>query len=161
MDEAHSIRSFWNKPPRPINIRETVQLPPIQFLPPLANESLITFMFDRIKDDHGIISHMQCGCRINPMTVPACRTQFVENFLGVITTLTGDDDFTLFQRVDRSRILARAKRLLCRRAPEPCRQPRKLKNKRGDIGKITLFHHALHEDGTQPYRANLPDRLFL
>ena len=39
---THSIMLCWNKPPKPMSIKLTVQLPPIQFLPPLPNEASIT-----------------------------------------------------------------------------------------------------------------------
>ena len=39
---THSTMLCWNKPPKPMSIKLTVQLPPIQFLPPLPKALSIT-----------------------------------------------------------------------------------------------------------------------
>ncbi|MNT29255.1 hypothetical protein D3C72_1649850 [compost metagenome] len=42
MEVIHSTRSFSNRPPRPISMQLTVQLPPMKFLTPFESASLIT-----------------------------------------------------------------------------------------------------------------------
>ncbi len=82
------------------------------------------------------------------MTVPAGGAQLGEDFLGVVAALAGNDDFALFQCVDRSSVLQRQGGFLAT-------EHRRLAAGRGggeihriDMGEIALFDHALHQHRT-------------
>src|SRR5476649_1749340 len=145
MTFIHSTRPASNKPPRPISIRLTVQLPPIVLG---AGVQLLVddLAVDRIKDDHRVILHTQAGGSIDPVTLPAGFTQAREYFVGVVATLAGQNHVEGFQFFDAVSILQWGNILAhCRALATDigCGEEHRL-NKI----EILLFQHPLHEHGT-------------
>src|SRR5476649_1911154 len=145
MTFIHSTRPASNKPPRPISIRLTVQLPPIVLG---AGVQLLVddLAVDRIKDDHRVILHTQAGGSIDPVTLPAGFTQAREYFVGVVATLAGQNHVEGFQFFDAVSILQWGNILAhCRALATDigCGEEHRL-----DEIEILLFQHPLHEHGT-------------
>ena len=66
----------------------------------LGQRTLDDIQVNRIKDDHRVLVHAQRRRSVNPVAVPAGRTQLREDFLGVVAALACNDDVHLFERVD-------------------------------------------------------------
>jgi hypothetical protein len=52
-----------------------------------------------VQDDDRVIVHAQRGGRVNPVALPAGRTQLGEHLAGVVAALRGDDDLAFFKRL--------------------------------------------------------------
>ena len=144
-----------------MSIRDTVQLPPIQFLPPPWQAILDDVHVDRV----GMMTASSAMRSAEAASIQwpfQPGPQLGEDFLGVVAALTGDDDLAGLQRFDVRRVLRRRS---CRRFPP--RRPGLAARRGGgeihriDMGEIALFHHALHQDGTDHARQPTRPTLFI
>ncbi|MNG95860.1 hypothetical protein D3C79_549070 [compost metagenome] len=69
-------------------------------LDPLVQRLVDHVAVDRIQDDDGVLLHAQGGGGINPVTLPAGGQQTGIDILGVVATLSRDDDLLRGQRLD-------------------------------------------------------------
>ena len=103
---------------------------------------------DRVENDHGVVGHAQRGSCVDPVTIPASSTQLGENFLGIVPTLAGNDDFALLQGINRSGVQQRQRSFLATENRGFSTSGRCRKIDGINVGKITLLNHALHKHGT-------------
>ena len=65
----------------------TVQLPPIQFLPPLRERVLDHRQVDRVEHDDRVVLHAQRRGGVDPVALPARGAQLGEHLVGVVAAL--------------------------------------------------------------------------
>ena len=146
MEVIHSTRSCWNSPPSPISIQENGAVATDIVLDAFRQAILDDIQVDGIQDDQRIIIHAEFGGGVNPVAIPACLTQFREDFQGVVTALAGDEDVAFPEFIDTVSVFQYGFIL----RPYRCLSTR--------IGggeedwfkqvKVFFFLHTLHEHGT-------------
>jgi len=112
----------------------------------LGHRVLDHVQVDRIEHDHGILVHAQGRRGVDPVAVPARCAQLREYLGGVVAALAGDDDLAAFQFVDVGGVFQGS--LVLRHLRRSAAGVRSGEEYRLDVGEITLFLHALHQDRT-------------
>ena len=101
---------------------------------------------DRIENDQCIVIHAQLGSGIDPVTVPAGRTQFREHVRRIIAALAGYQDIAFFQFIDTKSIFQDSFVFRHRRCHAS--DIRRSEENGFEQIKIVFFLHALHQHGT-------------
>ncbi len=103
-------------------------------------------LVDRVEDDDGVVLHPQRRSGVDPVAVPARRTQLRVDVLGVVAALRGDDGVALLQFVDGHGVLERGDVLADIGAFAA--HVRRGEEHRIDQIEIAFFLHPSHQHGT-------------